>query len=53
MSLDTYVHEYLLRGARGGFAAKLADAWCVADSGNRAILQTVFLNIFTVPKELQ
>ena len=53
MTLEQHVYQYLQEGTRGGFAAALAVAWCRADSGNRAILQTVFPNIFNVPKELQ
>lgn len=36
--------EMQLRG--GGFASKLADAWAVADSGNREILVTAFGDLF-------
>ena len=51
MTLDQYVLIHLLVGHRGGFAAKLAEAWCHADAGNRAKLEAAFPNIFTVPKE--
>ena len=51
MTLEIYVIQYLCQGARGGFAAKLAEAWCHADAGNRAKLEAAFPNIFTVPKE--
>lgn len=52
MTLEAYIHRYLFAGDRGGFAAKLGEAWCHADSGNRAKLEAAFPNIFTVPEDL-
>lgn len=52
MTLEHYVIHHLSPGARGGFAARLAEAWCHADSGNRAKLEAAFPNIFTVPEHL-
>lgn len=36
----------LIRGARGGFAAKLAEAWQVADSGNQKKIEAAFQHLF-------
>lgn len=46
MNIETYVHKELLTGNRGGFAEKLAEAWCHADSGNRETLEDNFPDIF-------
>lgn len=45
MNKDEYI-QALLGGFRGGFAAKLADAWCHADYGNRKTLEEAFPKIF-------
>lgn len=42
---DDYI-KTLLRGDRGGFAAKIAEAWCHADSGNRRAVERTFPGIF-------
>ena len=52
MSLFDYVTRHLCTGFRGSFAASLGDAWCRADSGNRAKLEAAFPHIFTVLKGL-
>jgi hypothetical protein len=51
MTLEEHVHDNLLDGSRGHFAYALANAWCYADSGNRAKLEAAFPHIFTVPKD--
>lgn len=45
MTYDDHI-QTLLRGDRGGFAAKLAEAWCHADGGNRAAIKKAFPHIF-------
>lgn len=37
----------LLNGRRGGFLAALANAYCVADSGNRKRIESAFPHVFT------
>jgi hypothetical protein len=46
METEVIVHSQLLTGMRGGFAAALGDAWCVADSSNRAKLEATWPNLF-------
>lgn len=50
-NLERYVQDVLLSGERGGFAAALGEAWCVADSNNRAKLCGAFPAIFTPPAD--
>ena len=47
--MNSRLHNHvcdLARGTRGGFAAKLAEAWLSADSVNQAVLNKAFPHIF-------
>lgn len=50
--MNSRLHNHVCsvaNGTRGGFAAKLADAWLAADSGNQAALNKAFPRIFQAP----
>jgi len=50
--MNSRLHNHvcgLARGTQGGFAAKLADAWLAADSGNQRVLNKSFPHIFKAP----
>lgn len=38
----------MARGSRGGFVAKLAEAWLHADSGNQQKIQQAFPDLFWI-----
>lgn len=48
MTKDDHI-QGLLRGKCGGFAAPLAEAYCRADSCNRARLDAAFPDLLTPP----
>lgn len=52
MTLHDYVVNYICRGARGGFAASLGDAFCKADKTNQRKLVFAFPDIFVVPEDV-
>jgi len=50
--MNSRLHDHvcrLARGGQGGFAAKLADAWLVADSTNQARLNKAFPLLLSAP----